>query len=216
MREENLIAGVLRHHQIVPVIDIQDAANADGLARALIAGGLPVAEITLRSPGAMKAVECFSRHHPEIMLGVGTVSSAQQVNDAVNAGARFVVTPGLNSRVISSCLNKNMPVIAGVCTPSDIEIALAYDLETLKFFPAEAAGGVEMLDALGGPYRNLKFIPTGGINQYNLMDYLSCRNVIACGGSWMAKSHMISDRQFNEIARLTASAVQLTRRLGAA
>lgn len=203
-------------HQIVPVLDVPQEGAVEKVVEALVAGGLPVAEITLRSKAALPALMSAVSSFPNVLFGAGTVSSAAQVDEAVDAGAQFIVTPGINPAVISRCFSKNIPVIPGVCTPSDVETARAYELDVLKFFPAEAAGGVAMLDALAGPYKDLKFIPTGGISPKNLLDYISCRNVMACGGSWMVKKHLIEERGFDTITHLTQEALSQLKRLEAA
>lgn len=206
----------IARHQIVPVLEVPDANCILKVMGALVEGGLPIAEITLRSEAALPALQAAASAFPDVLLGAGTVSSADDVDRAVNAGARFVVTPGLNPAVISRCFSKNIAVIPGICTPSDVETARAYDLHVLKFFPAEAAGGITMLDALAGPYKDLKFLPTGGIGPQNLLDYISCRNVIACGGSWMVKKHLIEESRFDAIVDLTREAVNQLAHLEAA
>lgn len=206
----------LARHQVIPILELPDEAPALEVMRALIDGGLPVAEVTLRSEAAIPALKAISAEFPDVLLGAGTVSSADEVDAAKAAGARFVVTPGLNPSVVSRCFSKNIPVIPGVCTPSDVETARAYDFNVLKFFPAEAAGGVAMLDALAGPYKGLSFVPTGGIGPGNLLDYISCRNVLACGGSWMVKKHLIEVGDFAQITRLTREALRLLAHLEAA
>lgn len=206
----------LARYQVVPVLELPDEKPALDVMQALVAGGLPVAEVTLRSAAALPALQAMSAAFPDVLLGAGTVSSADEVDAAMAAGAQFVVTPGLNPSVISRCFSKNIPVIPGVCTPSDVETARAYNLNILKFFPAEAAGGVAMLDALAGPYKDLKFVPTGGIGPGNLLDYISCRNVLACGGSWMVKKHLIEERSFDTITRVTQEALSQLERLEAA
>ncbi len=206
----------LARHHVVPVLELPDEKPALEVMQALVAGELPVAEVTLRSAAALPALQAMSAAFQDVLLGAGTVSSADEVDAAVAAGAQFVVTPGLNPSVISRCFSKNIPVIPGVCTPSDVETARTYNLNILKFFPAEAAGGVAMLDALAGPYKDLKFVPTGGIGPGNLLDYISCRNVLACGGSWMVKKHLIETGDFDEVTRLTREARRLLARMEAA
>lgn len=197
----------IKKHRLLPVIQIEDAGATYGLAEALLAGGLPLAEVTLRTPSALKVIETMARVFPKLLVGAGTVSTVEQVNAVVDAGARFVISPGLNPAVVGRCLELGVPVFPGVCTPTDIEFALSFGLETLKFFPAEAAGGVNMLSALAGPYGDLSFIPTGGIGPKNLHSYLSQANVLACGGSWMVNPLDIKNSSFDKIQAYVADAV---------
>lgn len=195
--------------RLVPVIVIKDVSKAVPLAKALCEGGLPCAEVTLRTPQAADAIRAIADAMPQMLLGAGTVLTPAQVDIAVNAGAKFIVAPGLNPEVVKYCQSINMPVLPGVCTPSEVEQGLALGLEALKFFPAEAAGGVNMLKALSGPYGNVKFMPTGGITQKNLQEYLAIKSVFACGGSWMVKDDLIAAGDFAAITELTREAVKL-------
>ena len=194
--------------KVVPVVAIQDAADADGLAEALLKGGLPCAEITLRTAAAQEAIRRVARHK-DMLVGAGTVLKVEQVKAAIDAGAEFIVAPGLNPKVVQFCLSQDIPVTPGVCNPTDIEMALDLGLKILKFFPAEAAGGIKLLKAVCAPYNMVKFIPTGGIGPANLADYLKHPKVFACGGSWMVKSDMIAQGRFDTIERLTREAVEL-------
>lgn len=203
------IVSSIEEYGLLPVIQIADAGHARGLAKALVAGGLPIAEVTLRTPAALEAIRQMTEAFPSVLVGAGTVSSRRQVDDAVAAGARFVVSPGINPTVVERCLELEVPVIPGVCNPTDIELALNYGLKTLKFFPAEAAGGVAMLKALSGPYGHISFIPTGGINPANLPSYMSLSNVLACGGSWMVSPEDINSAAFDRIEMLVTEAMQL-------
>ena len=173
---------------IVPVAVINAPEAALPLARALLAGGLPCIEVTFRTAAAGAAIEAIARECPELLLGAGTVLSVDQVNRALDCGARFIVAPGLNRKVVEHCLAQNVPVTPGVLTPSEIEAALELGLEVVKFFPAEAGGGLKYLKAVSAPYKSLRFIPTGGIDESNLSGYLSFRPVLACGGSWMVSA----------------------------
>ena len=193
---------------IVPVIKINDVEKAVLLANALISGGLPLAEVTFRTEEAEESIKRIVKAYPDMLVGAGTVLSIEQVDKAVNAGAKFIVSPGFNPKVVSYCISKGITVIPGTSTPSDMEAALEMGLEVVKFFPAEQSGGVEYLKAVGGPYTTLKFIPTGGINAKNLNTYLSLKNVAACGGSWMVKSDLIDEGNFEEIKKLTKEAIQ--------
>jgi 2-dehydro-3-deoxyphosphogluconate aldolase / (4S)-4-hydroxy-2-oxoglutarate aldolase len=192
---------------IIPVVKIEDAKDAVPLAKALNEGGLPIAEITFRTAAAEDAIKAVHDEVPEVLLGAGTVLSVEQVKKAVGAGAEFIVAPGLNPEVVSYCIDNNIPITPGVSNPTDIEAALSLGLEVLKFFPAEAFGGLKTLKAMSAPYGMLKFIPTGGINAGNLNDYLAFDKVLACGGSWMVKADLISNGNFQEITDLTRNAV---------
>jgi 2-dehydro-3-deoxyphosphogluconate aldolase / (4S)-4-hydroxy-2-oxoglutarate aldolase len=173
----------------------------------LLRGGLPVAEVTFRTAAAGRAIEVIRASAPDMLVGAGTVASPAQVDEAISAGAAFVVTPGFNRRVVEACLEKRIPVIPGVNAPGFIEMALEYGLETLKFFPAGPSGGVAFLKSLAGPYPHVRFMPTGGVTLANLPDYLALPNVIACGGSWMVEGALIDGGRFDEIASLAAAAV---------
>ena len=195
---------------VVPVVVIKDAAKAVPLAEALYKGGLPCAEITLRTPQALEAIAAIKKALPDMLLGAGTVLTTQQVDQAVAAGATFMVSPGLNPVTVQYCLDKGIPIVPGVCTPTEVEAGLSLGLDTFKFFPAEAAGGANMVKALSGPYGNIKFMPTGGITPSNLQSYLSIPSVFACGGSWMVKDDLIDSGNFAKIEELTREAVSLT------
>ena len=194
---------------IVPVIAIEKAEDAEPLAQALIEGGLPCAEVTFRTGAAKESIEKIAKSFPTMLLGAGTVLSVDQVKVAVGSGAKFIVSPGFNPKVVEYCLANNIPTTPGVATPSEIEVALSYGLEVVKFFPAEASGGLDFLRAISAPYKNVKFIPTGGIDEKNLVSYLKFSRIHACGGSWMVKSDLISNKKFDEIKRLTSQAVNL-------
>ena len=192
---------------IVPVVKIEDAKNAVPLAKALNNGGLPIAEITFRTAAAEDAIKAIHKEVPEVLLGAGTVLTVEQVKKAVGAGAEFIVAPGLNPEVVSYCVKNNIPITPGISNPTDIEAALSFGLEVLKFFPAEAFGGLKTLKAMSAPYGMVKFIPTGGINAGNLNDYLAFDKVLACGGSWMVNADLISSGQFEKITELTKEEV---------
>jgi Entner-Doudoroff aldolase len=208
------LPSALRSLRIVPVIVIDDADAALPLADALCAGGLACAEITFRTSAAAEAIRRIARERPGMLVGAGTVLSPEQVHRARAAGAAFVVSPGLNPRVVELCQSLGLPVLPGVVTPSEIERARELGLGTLKFFPAEAAGGPKYLKAIGAPYPDVAFVPTGGISAANLAQYLALSNVAACGGSWMAPAEWIAQRQFDRIREETARATALVRQDG--
>jgi len=197
---------------VVPVVKIERAEDAVGLGRALLAGGLPCAEITFRTAAAEDAIRRISSSLPEIIVGAGTVLTVDQASKAVSAGARFIVSPGFNQKVVDWCLQNEIPVTPGVVTPTEIDMALDRGLNILKFFPAEAIGGIAVLKAISAPYGGVKFIPTGGINKNNLADYLALPSVHCCGGSWLVKANLISAGKFDEITQLTREAMSVVRR----
>lgn len=192
---------------IVPVVVLNDAKDAEPLAKALCAGGLPCAEVTFRTDAAEESIKIMTSKFPEMLVGAGTVLTTEQVDRAVNAGAKFIVSPGLNPKVVKYCIDKNIPVTPGVTNPSDIEQAIELGLEVVKFFPAEAAGGLPMIKAMSAPYTKMKFMPTGGINASNLKSYLDFKKIIACGGSWMVKGDLVAAGKFDEIEALTREAM---------
>jgi len=198
---------------VVPVIAIENASDAVGLGDALIEGGLPCAEITFRTAAAASAIRTLCNSHPGILVGAGTILTKSDAETAVDAGASFVVTPGFDGDLVDWCLGQRIPVIPGVMTPTDINAAINRKLNVLKFFPAEAAGGIKTLKAISGPYGNIKFVPTGGITLGNLEEYLSLPNVVACGGSWLVKKDQISSGEFDTIESLVREAVQLVDRI---
>ncbi len=203
------IIQVLGELELVPVVQIEHSKDAVSLGKALLDGGLPCAEITFRTTCAEEAIRSIAAVLPEIVLGAGTVSTIDQADRAVRAGAQFIVSPGFNPQVVDWCLENEVSVIPGVATPTEIEMALCKELGVLKFFPAQALGGVEMLKAIAAPYSQVRFIPTGGINAQNLADYLRLPIVLACGGSWFVKADLISGGEFSEITRLTREAMSI-------
>jgi len=192
---------------IVPVVKIDDAKDAAPLAKALLAGGLPLAEITFRTAAAEQAIKNITSEVPEVLVGAGTILTIEQADKAVAAGAKFIVTPGFNPKIVQHCIEKGIPITPGCSSPTDIEMALEFGLDAVKFFPAEASGGLNALKAISAPYKMMKFMPTGGIDQKNLNEYLAFDAVLACGGSWMVKEDFIKNGKFDEITRLTAEAV---------
>lgn len=196
---------------IVPVVLLEDAKDAKPLAQALWDGGLPCAEVTFRTEAAEEGIRIMREQFPEMLVGAGTVLTTAQADKALAAGAEFIVSPGLNPRVVQHCADKKITMIPGIATPSDVERALEFGLETVKFFPAEAAGGLAMIKALAAPYTTVKFMPTGGINEKNLRSYLDFPRVLACGGSWMVKGELIREGKFDEIRKLARKAAELAR-----
>lgn len=203
----------LRRMRIVPLIVIDDPSRAVPLAQALLAGGLPCAEVAFRTPAARDALARMAAECPEVLVGAGTVLSAQQVDDAHAAGARFIVAPGLNERVVRRSQELGLPVFPGICTPTEIEAALALDLRVLKFFPAEPMGGLPFLKAIAAPYGAVEFMPTGGIGESHLSSYLAFDRVVACGGSWMAPQAWIAAGAFEKVRDAVAQAVSTVQSL---
>lgn len=196
---------------IVPVVVLKDAKDALPLADALCRGGLPCAEVTFRTEAAEEAILAMTEAFPDMLVGAGTVLNAGQADRAASAGAEFIVSPGFNPHTVMHCVEKGMLIVPGCMTPGDVEQALECGLEAVKFFPAEAAGGLKMIKALAAPYGSLKFMPTGGINQSNVRDYMACGSVLACGGSWMVKSELVEAQKFDEIAKLARECVEIVR-----
>ena len=196
---------------IIPVVVIHDAAHAIPLADALAAGGLTSIEITFRTSAAPASIGAIAKARPAMLLGAGTVLTVDQAKSAIDLGARYIVSPGLNRAVVEYCLRSGIPVTPGVVTPTEIEAALDLGLEVVKFFPAEASGGLQYLKAIAAPYTTVKFIPTGGIDETNLLAYLKSPSVHACGGSWMVKAELMQARKFSEITERTVQAVRLVR-----
>ena len=193
---------------IVPVVKLEDAKDAAPLADALCNGGLPCAEVTFRTAAAAEAISIMTKAHPDMVVGAGTVLTTDQVDQAVEAGAKFIVSPGLNPKVVKYCVDKNIPITPGTNSPSEIETAIEFGLEVVKFFPAEQSGGIAKIKAMAAPYVNMKFMPTGGINAKNLISYLDFPKVIACGGSWMVPGDLIANGEFDKIEELTREAVK--------
>ena len=195
---------------VVPVIKLNNPEkDAAGLAKALCDGGVPVAEVTFRAAGAAKAIKLMCEAQPDMLVGAGTVLTTEQVDRAVAAGAKFIVSPGFDPEIVDYCLSKNILVLPGCITPSEVAQAVKRGLEVIKFFPAEQFGGIATIKALAAPYTNVKFMPTGGISAKNLPDYLSFKKIVACGGSWMVKGDMIEAGEFDKIRDMTKEAVDL-------
>jgi len=192
---------------IVPVVKIEKAEDTLPLGRALLDGDLPIAEITFRTSAAEESIKTLTGELTNLLVGAGTVLTVEQTKKAVSAGAKFIVSPGFNPKVVDYCIENDIPVTPGINNPTQIEMALEKGIKVVKFFPAEASGGLAMLKSMSAPYNEIKFIPTGGINQNNLCSYLSDNKVLACGGSWMVKPELISSGNFDEITRLTREAI---------
>ncbi|TVR32407.1 MAG: keto-hydroxyglutarate-aldolase/keto-deoxy-phosphogluconate aldolase [Spirochaetaceae bacterium] len=198
---------------LVPVIKLESADSATPLAETLLANGLPVAEVTFRTAAAGQSIRNISRDVPDVLLGAGTVLTVDQVKEAVDAGAAFIVTPGFNPAVVDYCVKQQIPITPGINNPTGVEAALARGLSVVKFFPAEASGGVKMLKAMSAPYGDVRYVPTGGIGAANLGDYLALPAVLAVGGSWMVPSDKISAGDFEAVAGLVREAVKLAQSL---
>lgn len=198
--------------KIIPVVAIQDADQAERLADALVEGGLPCAEITFRTAAAAEAIRRLAKRS-DFLVGAGTLVSTEQVQTAADAGAKFFVSPGFSSKVVTYCIERKLEIFPGVCTPSEVMQALDHGLKVVKFFPAENYGGVKTIEALSGPFKQVKFIPTGGISNTNLLDYLQRPAVAACGASWMVKPELLAAGDFAAIAARTREAIQLLAKL---
>ena len=209
----NEILQQLGHIKIIPVIALDEAETAVPLGQALLEGGLPCAEITFRTAAAAGAIQKMRAAYPEMLVGAGTVLTVAQAQQAKEAGASFIVTPGFDAQVVDWCLARDVPITPGVVTPTDINQALAKGLNVLKFFPAEAVGGIKLLKAIGAPYVGVKFIPTGGINENNLADYLRLPMVYACGGSFMVKKEWLAAGQFDKVKEAAAQAVAVVQQI---
>ncbi len=192
---------------ILPVVVLEDAKDAKALGKALCDGGLPCAEVTFRTEAAKESIEILRKEFPEMYVGAGTVLTIEQVDQALEAGAQFIISPGFDEKVVKYCLEKNVPVTPGTCTPSDVQKCYQLGLDVVKFFPAEAAGGLKMIKSIAAPYPQMKFIPTGGINANNMTEYLEYDRILAIGGSWMVKNDFIKNGQFDQIENLTKEAV---------
>lgn len=194
---------------IIPVVVLNDAKDAEPLGKALLDGGLPCAEVTFRTDAAEESIRIMTEEYPDMFVGAGTVLTTDQVDRAVNAGARFIVSPGFDPEIVDYCLGRDIPVFPGCITPSEVAQAVKRGLKIVKFFPAEQFGGVATIKAMAAPYVGLKFMPTGGVNAKNLESYLSCDKIIACGGSWMVKGDLVKAGKFDEIKAMTEEAVKL-------
>lgn len=198
---------------IVPVVVLEDAKDAAPLAKALCDGGLPCAEVTFRTAAAEEAIRIMVKEFPQMLVGAGTVLTTEQVDRAVAAGAKFIVSPGLNPRIVKYCVEKGILIVPGCSNPSDVEQALENGLSVVKFFPAQQAGGLAMIKAMAAPYVGVKFMPTGGINAQNVKDYLAYDRILACGGSWMVKGDLVKAGDFAKITQLAGEAAGIVREI---
>ena len=203
------VAETIQKMGVVPVVVLNDAKDAAPLAKALVEGGLPCAEVTFRTDAAEESIRIMASEFPEMFVGAGTVLTIDQVDRAVAAGAKFIVSPGFDPEIVDYCLEKDIPVFPGCITPSEVAQAVKRGLKIVKFFPAEQFGGVATIKAMAAPYVGLKFMPTGGVNAKNLESYLSFDRIIACGGSWMVNGALVKEGKFDEIKALTEEAVKL-------
>lgn len=200
-------------HGLLTAIEIQNANDAVPLGQALVDGGLTVAEITFRTPAAAAAVRTMVQAYPEMIIGAGSIVDVKQAEEAVAAGARFIVSAGFNSVLVDWCIAQNLPVLPGVATASEITMGLVRGLKVLKYFPAEVMGGISCLKALSAPFPGMKFVPMGGISASNLANYLQQPFVHACGGTWLASKKLISEGNYAEITRLTCEALAIVQRV---
>ena len=196
---------------IVPVVVLDDKKDALPLAKALCEGGLPCAEVTFRTKAAKDAIRIMTTEYPDMVVGAGTVLTTGQVDEAVEAGAKFIVSPGFDPEIVDYCLEKGITVLPGCATPSEVAKAVKRGLEVVKFFPAEQAGGLPMIKAMAAPYTMVKFMPTGGINPENVKDYLAFNKIFACGGSWMVKNTLVQNQEFDKICELSKEAVTIAK-----
>ena len=203
----------LGSYGVVPVVVLNDVKDARPLADAFVEGGLACAEVTFRTEAAEESIRIMTEAYPEMLVGAGTVLTTEQVDRAVNAGAKFIVSPGFDPEIVDYCLEKGIPVYPGTVTPSEVAQAVKRGLTVCKFFPAEQFGGISTIKALAAPYTMVKFMPTGGVNLKNLREYLSCDKIAACGGTWMVKGDLIKAGKFDEIRQITKEAVEIVKEI---
>lgn len=202
-----------RFHEVgvVPVVVLEDVKDAVPLAQALVEGGLPCAEVTFRTDAAEESIRIMTEKYPEMLVGAGTVLTTEQVDRAVAAGAKFIVSPGFDPEIVDYCIEKGITVTPGCVTPSEVAQGVKRGLKVLKFFPAEQFGGVATIKAMTAAYVGIKIMPTGGINPKNVREYLACDKIFACGGSWMVKGDMIKAGEFDKIEAMTKEAVEIVK-----
>ena len=205
------IAEKFQKFGVVPVVVLEDTKDAVPLAKALVEGGLPCAEVTFRTEAAEESIRLMTEQFPEMLVGAGTVLTREQVDAAVAAGAKFIVSPGFDPEIVDYCLEKEIPIFPGCVTPSEVAQAVKRGLKVVKFFPAEPAGGLKYIRAIAAPYTMMKFMPTGGINPQNVREYLAYDRIAACGGSWMVKNTMIENNEFDRIEELVKEAVEIVK-----
>ena len=198
---------------IIPVVVLNDVKDALPLAERLMKGGLPCAEVTFRTAAAEESIRQISKAFPDMIVGAGTVLTTEQADRAIDAGSKFVVSPGFNPKVTEYVLKKGVPMTPGVCTPTEIDAAMSLGLDVLKFFPAEPSGGLKMIKAVAAAYVNLQFMPTGGINADNVRDYLKYDRIVACGGSWMVSGALVKEGKFDEIENLVREAANIVKEI---
>ena len=209
----NKILEDLSGYGVVPVVVLNKVEDAKPLAKALCEGGLKCAEVTFRTDAAEESIKIMTSEYPDMLVGAGTVLTIDQVDRAVNAGAKFIVSPGFDPEIVDYCISKDIVVVPGCITPSEVAQGVKRGLEVLKFFPAEQAGGVAMIKAMSAPYTSVKFMPTGGISAKNLADYLSFKKIVAVGGSWMVKGDLIKAGEFDKIKELTREAANIVKEI---
>jgi len=199
------------HAKIIPIVNIETYSDASALGNALMSGGIPLAEVTVRTEESIRCIKTLKAGFSEMLVGGGGVLSVEDVNRAVDAGAEFITTLGFNPRIVDYCIERDIYVIPGINSPTQVEMGLERSLSVFRFFPAEASGGIRMVKALVAAYRDAMFIPVGGVNRQNLLSYIACEGVIACGGSWLLNTELISTGAFEEIIVLVSDAVSMIR-----
>lgn len=202
------ILNVLSSHKVIPVVVLNNSKDALPLAKALIDGGLPVAEVTFRTDAALESIKKIAESYSQIVLGAGSVSTVEQVKSAIDAGAKYIVCAGFSKKVVDYCVENNIPIIPGICTPTELMMAQECGLNVVKFFPSEQYGGLNTIKAISAPFPKMKFVPTGGIKLSNILEYLSCDKILACGGSWMVKDSLVTAGEFDKIKELVAETVK--------
>jgi 2-dehydro-3-deoxyphosphogluconate aldolase/(4S)-4-hydroxy-2-oxoglutarate aldolase len=209
----NPVLKQMQEFGIIPVVVLNDTKDAEPLGKALVEGGIPCAEVTFRTEAAEECIRIMADKFPEMLVGAGTVLTTEQVDRAIAAGAKFIVSPGLNPKVVKYCVEKNIPITPGIITPSEMEQAIELGLEVVKFFPAESFGGLKTIKSMAAPYNKMMFMPTGGINPENVKEYLKFDKILACGGSWMVAGNLVKEGKFDEIARLVAEAKEIVKEI---
>ena len=209
----NPVLKQMQEFGIIPVVVLNDTKDAEPLGKALVEGGIPCAEVTFRTEAAEECIRIMAEKFPEMLVGAGTILTTEQVDRAVAAGAKFIVSPGLNPKVVKYCVEKNIPITPGIITPGEMEQAIELGLEVVKFFPAESFGGLKTIKSMAAPYNKMMFMPTGGINPENVKEYLKFDKILACGGSWMVAGNLVKEGKFDEIAKLVAEAKDIVKEI---